>query len=304
MALLQRTVYVPVYEGAPGGFRTLTNSNGQSALPIFTTPELLDEYRASLGWPDTDYKEVGAREAMRHAVAHNLFFVVVNIGSPHALEIDQEEIKPLLTPQARRESSGPFAGVGRISSSMMQAVKATPAPGSLPAASSIPGAVPPPSNVSAPELDLPPAQAQPVAMTEATHDSRPPPPPGIRVSTADGTEGAKPTATFGSGSSVELSALSAPPRDELLKALAGILRGFPEVEWAALANVSRGPSAAVPTIGLRVDAGFRQRVNEIVQALRAAGDKQGASLDVLLLDDPLVMRTARSEGLVFYPWKR
>lgn len=76
------------------------------------------------------------------------------------------------------------------------------------------------------------------------------------------------------------------------------------MEWACLVQASRGPSAPVPAVGLRVDAGFRQRVNEIIQGVRRASDSKGAGLDVLLLDDAALMRTARGQGLVFYPWRK
>ncbi len=110
--------------------------------------------------------------------------------------------------------------------------------------------------------------------------------------------------TFGSGSSVAVHKLTEKPSDELLTALANVLRGYPEVEWAALCAIARGPGAPMPTVGLKVDTAFRQRVNEIIQRLREAGDAEGASLDVLLLDDAAVMRTVRTDALLFYPWKR
>ena len=83
-----------------------------------------------------------------------------------------------------------------------------------------------------------------------------------------------------------------------------MLREYPEVEWACAMHASRGPTAPVPTIGLRVDAGFRQRVNELVSSLRRTGDAHGAGLDVILLDDAALMRSARGQGLVFYPWRK
>lgn len=84
----------------------------------------------------------------------------------------------------------------------------------------------------------------------------------------------------------------------------GVLRGFPEVEWAALFLAARGPVQPQPTAGLRVDTAYRSRINEIIQGLRQAADAAGASLDVLLLDDPKLMRAARADGLLFFPWKR
>jgi len=98
--------------------------------------------------------------------------------------------------------------------------------------------------------------------------------------------------------------LATPPSEELLDALCDVLRSYPEVEWACIAAVSRGPAGATPTVGLRVDATFRTRVNEIIGAVRAAATKAGAGLDVLLLDDPVLVRVARNDSLLFYPWRR
>ncbi|MCZ7683630.1 MAG: hypothetical protein M5U28_34605 [Sandaracinaceae bacterium] len=165
----------------------------------------------------------------------NLSYVVVDIAAQHALELTREEFEPLLSASARRDSQGPYAGAGKISSSLIRAVRPTPPPGSL----------------TAPEAEIPPPAST----------------PGFTVST--GFNPSASAATFGGGTSVTLSPLSGAPPDELLDALADVLRGYPEVEWACLVQASRGPSAPVPAVGLRVDAGFRQRVNEIIQGCGA-----------------------------------
>ncbi len=282
VALAQRTVYVPTWGGADdSNFRTLTNADGQTALPIFSTREELDRAAAQFGWVDPNgqptFKEIGARGALNHAVGQNLHFVVIDISSSHSLDIDREEMEPLLSPAARRESSGPYAAVGRISSTMMQAVKANTAQ-KVPAVSAA-------RRADATEMAREAAAAG--AAVQASADDAP-----------------AAVTTFGSGSSVAVHKLKEKPSDELLASLANVLRGYPEVEWAALCAIARGPGAPMPTVGLKVDTAFRQRVNEIVQRLREAGDGQGAALDVLLLDDAAVMRTVRSEAMLFYPWKR
>jgi hypothetical protein len=281
VALAQRTVYIPTW-GQDASFRTLTNANGQTALPIFSSPAELERAARQFGWQGPDgqisSKEIGARGAFNHAVGQNLHFVVVDISSPHSLDIDREEIEPLLSPAARRESSGPYAGVGRITSNMMQAVKPTSSARDVPA-------------VPAGRRPDPTAMARQAAAEGAQ----------VRASTSD-----EPIAvtTFGSGSSVAVHKLQHAPSDDLLASLSGVLRGYPEVEWAALCAIARGPGAPMPTVALKVDTAFRQRVNEIIQRLREAGDSQGASLDVLLLDDAAVMRTVRADAMLFYPWKR
>lgn len=282
LALAQRTVWVGIWGAGQEGFRTLTNSEGNTALPVFTTEAELASAAGRLGWtaPDGSIpgREVGAREALRHAIAHDLHYVVVDFGSDHALDIEQAEIEPMLTPEARRESQmGPYAGVGRVSSSMTTAVKPTPRPDALPAATPAP---------------LP--GTQPAASPEA---------PRISAITAQATE-MRVDATFGSGSSVTIRGLAHEPSDDLLDGLSEVLRGYPEVEWACIGLVARGPAPAVPAVGLRLGASFRQRVNEIITAIRRTAEERGASLDVLLLDDPQVVRTARQLALVFYPWRK
>ena len=278
LALAQRTIWVATWETGEEGFRTLTNSDGATALPVFSSEGTLRDAATRFGWMGpggVPGREVGAREALRHAIAHNLQYVIVDIGTEHSVELERSEIEPMMTPQARRESThGPYAGVGRVSSSMMKAVKATPPPGSLPAAPKI----------------TPPTGTAAAA-------------PRISATTADATE-VRADATFGSGSSASMSPLTTEPPEALLADLSELFRGYPEVEWACIGSISRGPSGSVPAIGLRVDPAFRARVGEVVGAVRRAADAKGASLDVILLDDPQVMRAARQVALVFYPWRR
>lgn len=274
LALVQRTIYVVPWPGGIEGWRSLVNRDGVAALPIFTDRSELEEAARRYGWLDArgeaPFAEIGARAALNYAVRENLSYVVVDIAAQHALELTREEFEPLLSASARRDSQGPYAGAGKISSSLIRAVRPTPPPGSL----------------TAPQAEIPPPGST----------------PGFTVST--GFNPSASAATFGGGTSVSLSPLQGAPPDELLDALANVLRGYPEVEWACLVQASRGPSAPVPTVGVRVDAGFRQRVNDIIQGVRSASDAQGAGLDVLLLDDAALMRTARGQGLVFYPWRK
>ena len=283
VALAQRTVHVPTWGQDPEpNFRTLTNANGQTALPIFSSAAELEKAATQFGWTNPDgsisSREIGARGALNYAVGHNLHFVVVDITAGHSLDIDREEIEPLLSPAARRESSGPYAGVGRISSTMMQAVKASGSAQQVPAVDAA-------RRVDSTQM------ARAAAAAGASVEAKVP-------------TGVEAVTTFGSGSSVHVHKLAEIPSDELLKGLADVLRGYPEVEWAALCAIARGPGAPMPTAALKVDTAFRQRVNEIIQRLRETGEDQGASLDVLLLDDAAVMRTVRSQAMLFYPWKR
>lgn len=284
LALSQRTVFVVPWPAGIEGYRTLVNSDGVAALPVFSERSQLEEAARRYGWLDASGAapsvEVGARKAFSYASKQSLSYVVVDIAAEHALELASEEFTPLLSAAARRDSAGPYAGAGRISSSLIRAVRSTPPP------SSVPGMAPVESDaLKAPRV---PAAAE-IGGAE-----------GITAS-ADFDAGAE---RFAGGTAARLEPLTESPPDALYDALSAVLRGYPEVEWACLVNAARGPSAPVPSIGLRVDSGFRQRLNELIGALRTAGDAEGASLQVLLLDDPALMRSARGTGTVFFPWRK
>lgn len=266
VALSQRTVFVVTWTPEGDDFRSLVNSDGQNALPLFTDLAQLEDATKRFGWsgPDgkTPYKEVGAREALRHTLVHELGFVVVDITSSHALEIERAEIEPLLRSRHRSDSSGPFAAVGRISETMLQATRSR-------------DSVSPPGDY-----------AEAARNADDT---------GVQVKT---TSAAPPA-------SVDVMPMGDTPDDALLDALNGTLRGYPEVEWGAFCYTRRSQGGgATPTVALRIDTSYRARVGEIVQAVRAKADEQGATVDVLLLDDPAMMRAVRAESLLFFPFRR
>jgi hypothetical protein len=311
VALIQRTVFVATWTPDGSGFRTLMNSQGQSALPVFTSREELLNAGRRFAWVEADgsvpHREVGAREALRHGIAHELAYVVVDIASPHALEIDRTEVAPMLTPEGRREAAGPYAAVGRISSNMMAAVRPSTTPptgndvsdatfrhpsGGLKAAGPAPSGPPTTTASSIPPSSAAPSSAGPSSVPHHGATS----PHAARSQVA--------AATFGTGSTVSLTALGSEPTEALLDALAAVLREYPEVEWAAMAAVARGPASSVPTVCMRIDTGYRARVGEIISRVRVTGDELGATLDCLLLDDAVVMRTARQVGLAFFPWRK
>ena len=97
-----------------------------------------------------------------------------------------------------------------------------------------------------------------------------------------------------------LGPLATPLEDALLSAIADGLRKYPEVEWAC--EVSDGTNVAV--IGVRVAPGFMTNVPEIKQVIARAGESHGTRLSVLLLADPQQMKEARSQGSVFFPWRK
>jgi hypothetical protein len=81
----------------------------------------------------------------------------------------------------------------------------------------------------------------------------------------------------------------------LLDMLELVLREYPEVEWACFGMTQHGLS-----IGLRLDARARGRISEL--ATEVGRVSNGAP--IVLLDDPQLMRAARTEAFVFYPWRK
>jgi hypothetical protein len=91
-----------------------------------------------------------------------------------------------------------------------------------------------------------------------------------------------------------------PLSDALLQGISGGLRAFPEVEWACA--LSDGSEIAL--IGVRVDPSFLNRVADITDTILDMGEKHGAMLQVMLLNNQEQVRNARRYGRAFYPWRR
>jgi hypothetical protein len=278
IALSQRTLFIATWEPETTGFRTLENSKGETALPVFTGVDVYPAARARFGWPDrTVVREIGARQAFRFVVDNSLGFLVVDVGTEHAFEASPNELRPLVAPPSRHSASGPFASVGKTSSQLLQAVRGSDRP-------------PPrePSRDSAPSV--PPPRLESLRVPSPA--SRPPPaPPPSRPPPAPPT----------GSDEVVLEALDAPPDDALLEALADALSGFLEVEWAAYCRAARGPFPAQHSVALRLDP-YRDRLPEIIDSLRSSAMREGIALDVILADTPHLVRLVRERGVLFHPW--
>ena len=98
----------------------------------------------------------------------------------------------------------------------------------------------------------------------------------------------------------DLRAPEAALDDAVLSQVADALRNYPEIEWAC--EVSDGGEAQV--IGMRIASTFLTRVPEIKTAVAKVGKAHGAALVVLVLDDPQQMREARTQGNLFFPWRK
>ncbi len=297
IALAQRTLWVVSWPNAADGYRTLVNSSGMAALPVFTEREMLDSAAERFGWVGTDGSvaaaEVGARKALSFARERGLAFVVVDIVADHSLEITREEIEPLLTPAARRESQGAFAGTGRISSALMQSVRGgTPAP--MPAVGPIRAPTPPPGSLSParPQVVAPPPGSSPGTLTAGSSPgavASGSSPGNLPAAEADGDPSPLVTAS-------RLMTLTSNPDPALVDRLDAVLRNYPEVEWACLGLMT----SAHMVIGLRLDVRMRTRLETLLAELGSVSN----GTPVTLLDDPAMMRAARAEAFVFFPWRK
>ncbi len=289
VALSQRTVLVPTWTAGGDDFRPLMSSEGQNALPLFSSKDELENAARRFGWLGPDgtvpHREIGSRGAFRHALANQLHFLVVDITAEWALEIERTEVEPLLAARNRSDSSGAFAGVGRISDMMMRRARSS---GSMAAVQPDPIA---PPRVSA-ELLAPAGQSASAGSS------------GRASSAPAAQESAPATASARiSPDQVQILPLEGPPPEPLLDAASDLLREYPEVEWAAFMRAVPAGGDAAPTLGLRIDTGFRTRVDELCEKLTERTQEVESRVQILLLDDPALMRAARADALVFFPWR-
>ena len=176
MALWQRTVYAATWPGPNQAARTLTNGHGESALPLFTGLDALDASATRFGWRSPDgtllFRELPAREAVRHALARNVQFVVMDIGCEHSVELAREELEPLLQLAAQPNGTSPYAGTEQRQQAVLEAVRRSNRP-------------PPPRYSPPPAAQVPvhsmtralePARVMPPP-PQATGGPQPPPPP-------------------------------------------------------------------------------------------------------------------------------
>ncbi|MDH3654135.1 MAG: hypothetical protein OEN21_07700 [Myxococcales bacterium] len=148
----------------------------------------------------------------------------------------------------------------------------------------IPPVVPPPVTPQAKASTVPPGER-----TEP--DGKPPTADRARI----------PVPSIGDG--IRLVELRDAPNEDWLKAMADVLRGFFEIEWASYCEVARKGGGSTPAIGLRITDNYRDNLTAIIKELIETGQKHEMEIDVLLIDGHDMLRKARERGFVFYPWK-
>jgi hypothetical protein len=160
----------------------------------------------------------------------------------------------------------------------------------------------PPIQPVAPPPVAPKAKAATVPPAEDTvPDAKPPDakPPDAKPPEAHPTR--IPAPSIGDG--IKLVELGDAPNEDWLKAMANVLRGFFEIEWASYCEVARKVGNPTPAIGLRITDNYRDNVTAIIKELIETSKQHEMEIDVLLIDGHDMLRKARERGFVFYPWK-
>ena len=105
------------------------------------------------------------------------------------------------------------------------------------------------------------------------------------------------------GDGIKLVPISEAPHDVLLASLSKVMRGYFEIEWGSYCEVARpgGPPSAA--VALRIADTYRDNVTAIIKDLCEAARKHDVEIDVLLIDGHDMLRKARENAFVFYPWK-
>jgi hypothetical protein len=85
------------------------------------------------------------------------------------------------------------------------------------------------------------------------------------------------------------------PDNTQLDLLELALRDFPEVEWACL-----GLASGVVAVGMHLDPRIRGRLEQIQKEVGRVSN----GMPIVLLDDPQLMRAARTEAFMFFPWRK
>lgn len=129
--VVQGRVVAATWPNSNEAIRTLTSSDGEQAMPLFTASDMLRAAAKRFGWLADDgsvcSREIGARDALTGALAQGVQFVIIDVGSEHAVEFSREEIANTLSaapadeaPRVSRSSrshegpSVPLSGVVEI----------------------------------------------------------------------------------------------------------------------------------------------------------------------------------------------
>jgi hypothetical protein len=245
VVLAQRSVFAATWPGQNQAVRTLTNSGGETAMPLFTGRDVLTDTAARFGWLNPDgslsFRELAAREALRHALGRGVHFVVIDIGSDHAVEFAREEIEPLLQLQNQQLGTGPFAAAGEPQAAIREAVRRSTRPPPGPSTQ----VARPLGKAAAVEIDMPFSQLKAGA-------SKSPPARGISQPMPPARAVSQPLGTRPRTASQPMPAVRPPAQPRLpqaasVKPPAG---AQPMVMGSPTLREARAPSVQPPSFGL------------------------------------------------------
>ncbi len=307
VAIVHRNLFVPTWTQGGTDFRTLINSDGDAALAVFTDLSQLEQAADRFAWraPDGELRlrEIAARDAFQHVIGHDLAYVVIDVTAEHSLEAERVEVEPLITVGGRDEAISSVPPSSSIPSLRRESEKKN-------ALREIIEAGPPDAVSSSGRYGAARRMSRPPTEAPAAISSNPPANPDLttpeRGSDPSGTQSAEskgsiePTAAsfFCASDDIAIVDLPKDPSDDTLDVLTNALRTFPEIEWAAYCAVQHKEDD-LHCVAVRLIDDYRDRLEEIANKVQTSGE-----LKLLLLDNPASMRQARSEGMLFFPWRR
>ena len=299
VALVHRNLFVPTWTQGGTDYRTLINADGEAALAVFTDLTQLETAADRFAWraPDGELRlrEIAARDAFQHVLGHDLAYVVIDVTAEHSLEAERIEVAPLITVGGRDEApiSTPPSDLrdllrepAKKKSALREIVEAGP-----PDAVSSSGRYGAARRISRPPTEDPAAR-------EPT-SSAPPSNPDLSTSDRAPDSNVDLGAYFSATDDIAIVDLPKDPADEVLDTLTNLLRTFPEVEWAAYCAVQHKEDD-LHCVAIRLIDDFRDRVEDIATQVA----NSSVEVKLLLLDHPASMRKARSDGMLFFPWRR
>lgn len=105
------------------------------------------------------------------------------------------------------------------------------------------------------------------------------------------------------GDGIKLVTLREAPDEDLLTSLGKVLRSYFEIEWASYCQIARPAGPPSPAVALRITDSYRDNVTVIIKELVEAARAKDTEIEVLLIDGHDMLRKARENAFVFYPWK-
>ncbi|MFI5309544.1 MAG: SseB family protein, partial [Polyangiales bacterium] len=108
--LAERPVLAATWPGSAEAVRTLTNSDGEQAMPLFTDHDELLAAARRFGWVNPDgsisHRELHAREALHSALEQRVHFVVIDLCADHAIELTHRELATAVAAPTLQAAAG------------------------------------------------------------------------------------------------------------------------------------------------------------------------------------------------------